>query len=183
MSFCRPWDISSHIIPRGIISGGSGAGLSMSPYQHELTRLRMERLRIEEVHILEVKQKEELERIHGPQPKWLVSPFFLLAFLLIAARKRSCGKIMFSQVSVILSGGGGWVGRYGGGWISQVPWYTHQYCYLVAATTKRTVGKQVVRILLECFLVQFQFFSCNGSIYIYNKVSDFIYCNCVGVWL
>ena len=107
MSFCRPWDISSHIIPGGIISGGSGAGLSMSPYQHELARLWMERLRIEEVHILEVKRKEELERIRGPQPKWLVSPFFLLAFLLIAARKRSCGKIMFSQVSVILSGGGG----------------------------------------------------------------------------
>ena len=101
---------TSHIIPGGIISGGSGTGLSMSPYQHELARLRMERLRIEEAHILEVKRKEELERIRGPQPKWLVSPFILSPFLLVTSRKRSCGKIMFSQVSVILSGGGGVVG-------------------------------------------------------------------------
>ena len=43
--------------------------MSMSPFQHELARLRMERLRIEEAHILEVKRKEELERIRGPQPK------------------------------------------------------------------------------------------------------------------
>ena len=85
----------------------------MSPYQHELARLRMERLRIEEAHILEVKRKEELERTRGPQPKWLVSPFILLPFLLITALKRSYGKVMFSQVSVILSGVR--VGRYPGG--------------------------------------------------------------------
>ena len=54
------------------VSGGSGSTLSMSPYQHELARLRMERLRIEETHILQVKRQEELERIRGPQPKWFV---------------------------------------------------------------------------------------------------------------
>ncbi|KAK2181473.1 hypothetical protein NP493_388g02043 [Ridgeia piscesae] len=30
----------------------------------------MERLRIEEEHLLEVKRQEELERIRGPRPKW-----------------------------------------------------------------------------------------------------------------
>ena len=49
---------------------GSAAVVGSSPYQHELARLRMERLRIEEEHLLEVKRQEELERIRGPQAKW-----------------------------------------------------------------------------------------------------------------
>ena len=44
--------------------------LLSSPYQSELARLRMDRLRIEEEHLLEVKRQEELERIRGPSPKW-----------------------------------------------------------------------------------------------------------------
>ncbi|ELT90033.1 hypothetical protein CAPTEDRAFT_225498 [Capitella teleta] len=57
---------------------GSSAVLLSSPYQSELARLRMERLRIEEEHLLELKRQEELERIRGPSPKWyeLRSPHF-----------------------------------------------------------------------------------------------------------
>ncbi|KAK2162761.1 hypothetical protein LSH36_92g05010 [Paralvinella palmiformis] len=44
--------------------------LLSSPFQCELSKLRMERLRIEEEHLLEVKRQEELERIRGPSPKW-----------------------------------------------------------------------------------------------------------------
>ena len=41
-----------------------------SPFEYELSKLRMERLRIEEQRILETKRQEELERIRGPVPKW-----------------------------------------------------------------------------------------------------------------
>lgn len=49
---------------------GASAVLLSSPYQHEIARLRMERLRLEEEHLLEVKRQQELERIRGPKPKW-----------------------------------------------------------------------------------------------------------------
>ncbi|XP_073512940.1 uncharacterized protein [Phyllobates terribilis] len=41
-----------------------------SPYQQELTRLRLERLRVEEELLLEIKRQQELERTRGPKPKW-----------------------------------------------------------------------------------------------------------------
>lgn len=43
---------------------------SASPFEYELAKLRMERLRLEEQRILETKRQEELERIRGPTPKW-----------------------------------------------------------------------------------------------------------------
>ncbi|XP_013413972.1 uncharacterized protein LOC106176227 [Lingula anatina] len=49
---------------------GSSSVLLASPYQQEMARLRMERLRLEEEHLLELKREEELERIRGPKPKW-----------------------------------------------------------------------------------------------------------------
>ncbi|XP_064628734.1 uncharacterized protein LOC135488178 [Lineus longissimus] len=49
---------------------GSSTVLLTTPYQHDLARLRMERLRIEEQQMLEVKRIQELERIRGPVPKW-----------------------------------------------------------------------------------------------------------------
>ncbi|XP_019644165.1 PREDICTED: uncharacterized protein LOC109485161 isoform X2 [Branchiostoma belcheri] len=48
----------------------SGRTVSDSPWEKELARLRLERLRIEEEHLLELKREEELERIRGPMPKW-----------------------------------------------------------------------------------------------------------------
>ncbi|RUS69861.1 hypothetical protein EGW08_022376, partial [Elysia chlorotica] len=49
-----------------------------SPYSDELTQLRLEKLRIEEMQYLELKRQAELERIRGPKPKWyeLKSPEF-----------------------------------------------------------------------------------------------------------
>ncbi|KAJ1144890.1 hypothetical protein NDU88_011184 [Pleurodeles waltl] len=44
--------------------------MKMSPYQQELARLRLERLRVEEVLLLELKRQQELERTRGPKPKW-----------------------------------------------------------------------------------------------------------------
>ncbi|XP_070615288.1 uncharacterized protein [Erythrolamprus reginae] len=44
--------------------------VEMSPYQKELTRLRLERLRVEESWLLELKRQQELERTRGPRPKW-----------------------------------------------------------------------------------------------------------------
>ncbi|XP_071503998.1 uncharacterized protein [Diadema antillarum] len=41
-----------------------------SPFEYELAKLRMERLRLEEQRILETKRQDELERIRGPTPKW-----------------------------------------------------------------------------------------------------------------
>ncbi|XP_066462895.1 uncharacterized protein [Eleutherodactylus coqui] len=52
---------------------GADAGISVveaSPYQQELTRLRLERLRVEEELLLEIKRQQELERTRGPKPKW-----------------------------------------------------------------------------------------------------------------
>ncbi|XP_063292484.1 uncharacterized protein LOC134577588 [Pelobates fuscus] len=49
------------------------AGVSLvetSPYQQELARLRLERLRVEEDLLLEIKRQQELERTRGPKPKW-----------------------------------------------------------------------------------------------------------------
>ncbi|XP_038629602.1 uncharacterized protein LOC119950837 isoform X1 [Scyliorhinus canicula] len=44
--------------------------VEMSPYQQELSHLRLQRLRVEEELLLEIKRQQELERIRGPQPKW-----------------------------------------------------------------------------------------------------------------
>ncbi|XP_070812231.1 uncharacterized protein [Pituophis catenifer annectens] len=44
--------------------------IEMSPYQKELARLRLERLRVEEGWLLELKRQQELERTRGPRPKW-----------------------------------------------------------------------------------------------------------------
>ncbi|XP_072888625.1 uncharacterized protein [Hemitrygon akajei] len=44
--------------------------VEMSPYQQELSQLRLQRLRVEEELLLELKWKQELERFRGPQPKW-----------------------------------------------------------------------------------------------------------------
>ncbi|XP_071819969.1 uncharacterized protein [Apostichopus japonicus] len=41
-----------------------------TPYQYELAKLKMERLRLEEQRLLKMKRENELERIRGPQPKW-----------------------------------------------------------------------------------------------------------------
>ncbi|XP_033739934.1 uncharacterized protein LOC117327188 [Pecten maximus] len=44
-----------------------------SPYQPEIARLRMERLRIEQDRLLEMKRCEEIERIRGPNARWYES--------------------------------------------------------------------------------------------------------------
>ncbi|XP_064595225.1 uncharacterized protein LOC135461884 [Liolophura sinensis] len=49
---------------------GSADVYVTSPYQQELSRLRMEQLRLEEEQLLEMKRQSELERIRGPRPKW-----------------------------------------------------------------------------------------------------------------
>lgn len=49
---------------------GSADVYVTSPYQQELSRLRMEQLRLEEEQLLEMKRQSELERIRGPKPKW-----------------------------------------------------------------------------------------------------------------
>jgi hypothetical protein len=48
----------------------AAAALVASPYQVEISRLRLDQLRIEEEHLLEQKRQSELERTRGPQPKW-----------------------------------------------------------------------------------------------------------------
>ncbi|XP_039267655.2 uncharacterized protein LOC120342753 [Styela clava] len=41
-----------------------------SPYQQELAKLRLARLRVEEEYLLQLKRESELERVRGPKPKW-----------------------------------------------------------------------------------------------------------------
>ena len=41
-----------------------------TPYQEELTRLKLERLKLEEDRLLKKKCLDELERIRGPKPRW-----------------------------------------------------------------------------------------------------------------
>jgi len=41
-----------------------------SPYSDELSKLRLEKLRIEEAQYLELKRQAELELVRGPRPKW-----------------------------------------------------------------------------------------------------------------
>ncbi|XP_053136603.1 uncharacterized protein LOC128338357 isoform X2 [Hemicordylus capensis] len=54
-----------------LAEGAIGRSLvEMSPYQQELARLRLERLRMEEAWLLELKRQQELERTRGPKPKW-----------------------------------------------------------------------------------------------------------------
>ena len=42
----------------------------VTPYQEELARLKLDRLRLEEERLLKKKCQDELERIRGPKPKW-----------------------------------------------------------------------------------------------------------------
>jgi len=51
-------------------TASSSTVLLTSPYQVDLAKLRMERLRIEEERLLEMKRIEELERIRGPSEAW-----------------------------------------------------------------------------------------------------------------
>ncbi|XP_014465576.1 uncharacterized protein LOC102561618 isoform X1 [Alligator mississippiensis] len=54
-----------------LAEGAVGRSLiEMSPYEKELARLRLERLRMEEEWLLELKRQQELERTRGPKPKW-----------------------------------------------------------------------------------------------------------------
>uniref|UniRef100_A0ACB8EE93 Uncharacterized protein n=1 Tax=Sphaerodactylus townsendi TaxID=933632 RepID=A0ACB8EE93_9SAUR len=54
-----------------LAEGATGSSsVEVSPYQKELARLRLERLRLEEAWLLELKRQQELERTRGPQPKW-----------------------------------------------------------------------------------------------------------------
>lgn len=41
-----------------------------TPYQEDLARLRLDRLRLEEDRLLQKKCVDELERIRGPKPRW-----------------------------------------------------------------------------------------------------------------
>ena len=66
----------------------------------------------------------------------------------VSASQRSCGEVIFSQVSVCSQG---WVGNSGPmSFPSGYPWYQASSWTLIQWDT---VGKQLVRILLECFLV------------------------------
>ncbi|KYO31575.1 hypothetical protein Y1Q_0006135 [Alligator mississippiensis] len=57
-----------------LAEGAVGRSLiEMSPYEKELARLRLERLRMEEEWLLELKRQQELERTRGPKPKCLLS--------------------------------------------------------------------------------------------------------------
>lgn len=49
---------------------GSAPAMIISPYDCELNKLRMERLRIEEERLWELKRLAECEKIRGPKPKW-----------------------------------------------------------------------------------------------------------------
>lgn len=42
----------------------------ISPYATDLAALRLNRLKIEEDHLLEAKRLAEIERLRGPQKKW-----------------------------------------------------------------------------------------------------------------
>ncbi|XP_058876480.1 uncharacterized protein LOC131730438 isoform X1 [Acipenser ruthenus] len=44
--------------------------LEQSPYQQELSRLRLERLHVEEDLLLQLKRQQELERTRGPREQW-----------------------------------------------------------------------------------------------------------------
>ncbi|XP_060115586.1 uncharacterized protein LOC132587326 [Heteronotia binoei] len=58
---------------RILAEGATGSSLiQTSPYEKELARLRLERLRVEEAWLLELKRQQELERTRGPKPKWQV---------------------------------------------------------------------------------------------------------------
>ena len=42
----------------------------VSPYASDLASLRLDRLKIEEDHLLEMKRLAEIERLRGPKSKW-----------------------------------------------------------------------------------------------------------------
>ena len=98
--------------------------------------------------------------------------------LLVTSRNSSCGKVMFSQVSVksfCSAGGGGLLGISGmkslpgGGRGVPTP-----HLLTPSGGHIRSVGKRVVRILLECFLV-FNFnFKCDKKLQVSVKYKDFI---------
>jgi len=58
------------------VAGIPSTTLVSSPYEVEMSRLRLEQLRLDEEQLLERKRQHELERIRGPQPKWYVSSLF-----------------------------------------------------------------------------------------------------------
>ncbi|KAK3097707.1 hypothetical protein FSP39_012343 [Pinctada imbricata] len=49
---------------------GSATVYLTSPYETEMAKLRMERLRIEEERLLELHRLEELEKLRPPKQKW-----------------------------------------------------------------------------------------------------------------
>lgn len=44
----------------------------VSPFASDLASLRLDRLKIEEDHLLEMKRLSEMERLRGPKQKWFV---------------------------------------------------------------------------------------------------------------
>ncbi|KAL4233197.1 hypothetical protein ACF0H5_007881 [Mactra antiquata] len=54
------------------VTGSSSVSMS-TPHQLILGKLRMERLKLEEARLLELKRLDELERIRGPKTKWYES--------------------------------------------------------------------------------------------------------------
>ena len=69
---------------------------------------------------------------------------------LFTARKRSCGKVMFSQVSVFPQREWVFTPR---GWVCPGGGYSAPPPIHATGILRDTVDKRVVRILLECFLV------------------------------
>ncbi|XP_053546508.1 uncharacterized protein LOC128638530 [Bombina bombina] len=63
-------EISERFLQTLTEGGVAMSVLEASPYQQELARLRLERLRVEEELLLELKRQQELERTRGPKPKW-----------------------------------------------------------------------------------------------------------------
>jgi len=51
-------------------AGIASATLVSTPYEVEMSRLRLQQLRIDEQRLLESKRQNELERIRGPRLKW-----------------------------------------------------------------------------------------------------------------
>ena len=98
--------------------------------------------------------------------------------LLVTACNGSCGKVMFSRVCIshsVQKGGGGLLGISGmkslpgGGRGVPTP-----HLLTPSGGHIRSVGKRVVRILLECFLVFHFNFKCDKKLQVSVKYKDFI---------
>lgn len=59
-----------HLMTVEMPSVAAAPVLMSSPFQQQLSQLRLERLRLEESHLLEVKRQDELEKMREPLPKW-----------------------------------------------------------------------------------------------------------------